>query len=134
MISYSRSTAPDHPSSPPPQIEKTRAYLGGDATHSILVKGLDYALLAARKAELERQGEEVADDELDALVGRGQATEKKVVKEVKEEGMSGRVSLDLLSKDSFNGRWVVQVDRAEEGGSGGGRGGEEEEEEEEGQN
>ncbi|WRT68859.1 uncharacterized protein IL334_005840 [Kwoniella shivajii] len=52
------------------ELEKQRAYLGGDAEHSVLVKGLDYALLAARKAELAReQGEEI-DDELDAL-GKG---------------------------------------------------------------
>lgn len=49
------------------QIEKQRAYLGGDAEHSVLVKGLDFALLAARKAELAREGEQVADEELDAL-------------------------------------------------------------------
>jgi IK cytokine len=49
------------------QIEEQRKYLGGDATHSILVKGLDYALLAARKAEIEATEGKKAEDELDAL-------------------------------------------------------------------
>jgi len=82
------------------QVERTRAYLGGDATHSILVKGLDYALLAARKAELEREGDNVADDELDALLkegGRGRKFEKSKDgktpgKEVKAEELNNRVS------------------------------------------
>ncbi|RSH95438.1 hypothetical protein EHS25_000530 [Saitozyma podzolica] len=52
------------------KIEATRAYLGGDAEHSILVKGLDYALLAARKAELAREQDEGMEDELEEL-GRG---------------------------------------------------------------
>lgn len=43
--------------------------MGGDATHSILVKGLDYSLLAQRKAELEREMEVDRDDELDAMMG-----------------------------------------------------------------
>jgi hypothetical protein len=50
-------------------VEKTRQYLGGDATHSILVKGLDYSLLAQRKAELEREREIDRDEELDAMMG-----------------------------------------------------------------
>ena len=65
------------------QLDKQRAYLGGDATHSILVKGLDYALLARRKAELKAQGEQVADDELDALVSK--VKEDKAPKAPKEE-------------------------------------------------
>lgn len=51
-------------------IEKQRAYLGGDAEHSVLVKGLDYALLAARKAELAKEEAEDMDEELEEL-GRG---------------------------------------------------------------
>nr|ODN88596.1 hypothetical protein L203_02604 [Cryptococcus depauperatus CBS 7841] len=48
-------------------IEKQRAYLGGDAEHSVLVKGLDYALLAARKAELAKEEGENVDEELEFL-------------------------------------------------------------------
>ncbi|KAJ9120080.1 hypothetical protein QFC22_002978 [Naganishia vaughanmartiniae] len=54
-------------------IEEQRKYLGGDATHSILVKGLDYALLAARKAEIEATEGKKAEDELDALLEGGLA-------------------------------------------------------------
>ena len=49
------------------EIEKQRAYLGGDATHSILVKGVDRALLAARKAELAREDEGKMEEELEGL-------------------------------------------------------------------
>lgn len=61
------------------QIERQRAYLGGDATHSILVKGLDYALLARTKAELAAKEGEVADEELDELA-KGVTTKTKPVK------------------------------------------------------
>lgn len=94
------------------KIQEQRQYLGGDATHSILVKGLDYALLAQRKAELERQGDEEKDDELDAIALEMAAQEKgkrlgKMDKNqlgdgeagnqdraVKEEKMSNKVSCD----------------------------------------
>ncbi|KIR70131.1 hypothetical protein I310_06116 [Cryptococcus deuterogattii CA1014] len=59
------------------EIEKQRAYLGGDAEHSVLVKGLDYALLAARKAELAREEAENMDEELEEL-GRGLKGKKNV--------------------------------------------------------
>ena len=49
------------------KVEETRKYLGGDATHSVLVKGLDFALLAARKAELERQSGDRAEEELEEI-------------------------------------------------------------------
>ena len=71
------------------QIEETRKHLGGDAEHSVLVKGLDFGLLAARKAELEREKEDLADEELDALLGGrkvdkvAKVEEKKVVSEEK---------------------------------------------------
>lgn len=50
------------------QVEKTRHFLGGDATHSVLVKGLDFSLLAQRKAELEREQEVGRDEELEAMM------------------------------------------------------------------
>jgi len=50
------------------QVEKTRQFLGGDATHSVLVKGLDFSLLAQRKAELEREQEVGRDEELEAMM------------------------------------------------------------------
>ncbi|WWC73294.1 uncharacterized protein I206_107261 [Kwoniella pini CBS 10737] len=58
------------------ELEKQRAYLGGDVEHSVLVKGLDYALLASRKAELAREKGEQIDDELDNL---GQGLGKKSI-------------------------------------------------------
>ena len=49
-------------------MEKTRQFLGGDAAHSVLVKGLDFSLLAQRKAELEREQEVGRDEELEAMM------------------------------------------------------------------
>ncbi|OCF44451.1 hypothetical protein I317_01712 [Kwoniella heveanensis CBS 569] len=70
------------------ELEKQRAYLGGDAEHSVLVKGLDYALLAARKAELAREEGEEMDDELEMLgQGLGKKDTKEGKKEKKEEGL-----------------------------------------------
>ncbi|KAK4686288.1 hypothetical protein P7C73_g3835, partial [Tremellales sp. Uapishka_1] len=71
------------------KVEAQRAYLGGDATHSILVKGLDFALLAARKAELEREGEVNMEDELEQLgknITGGKGKTKEESKVDKEEG------------------------------------------------
>lgn len=80
----------------PTEIEATRAYLGGDAEHSILVKGLDYALLAARKAELAREQDEGMEDELDELgkgLGRRPEGKSKGKEEVRpEEKLGNRVS------------------------------------------
>ncbi|RXK38783.1 hypothetical protein M231_03959 [Tremella mesenterica] len=67
------------------QIEETRKYLGGDAQHSILVKGLDYALLAARKAELAREKEGQADEDLDQLAREIKVQKKVKVEEVKKK-------------------------------------------------
>lgn len=62
-----------------------------------MVKGLDYALLARRKAELAAQGEDIADEELEELargVAKGKTTSSgKEEKEVVEEPMAKGVSL-----------------------------------------
>ncbi|BEI81127.1 hypothetical protein CcaverHIS002_0202870 [Cutaneotrichosporon cavernicola] len=47
------------------KVEAQREYLGGDAEHSVLVKGLDYALLARRKAEIESETAAGMEDELE---------------------------------------------------------------------
>ena len=35
------------------EVEEQRRYLGGDADHTVLVKGLDFALLEQQKADYE---------------------------------------------------------------------------------
>lgn len=59
------------------QIEEQRKYLGGDAEHSILVKGLDFGLLAAKKAELEAKEGGKYEAELDDLLDGGLGVEMK---------------------------------------------------------
>ncbi|CDZ97056.1 IK cytokine down-regulator of HLA class II [Phaffia rhodozyma] len=55
-------------------LEEKRKYLGGDADHSILVKGLDFALLAKNKAELEASQNQIDDDELEQAFNHGQSS------------------------------------------------------------
>jgi hypothetical protein len=78
-------------------VEKTRQFLGGDATHSVLVKGLDYSLLAQRKAELEREREVGRDEELEAMIDdiptkAGPSAPKTKTKETKAEKLGKGVS------------------------------------------
>lgn len=102
-------------------MEEQRAYLGGDAEHSVLVKGLDFALLARRKAELEAVKAENMEDELDQMgAGLGGARPRK---ETSPKDKASKVGyLSYLT--------AVQVPGAEEGGCCG-RGGEERRAEEE---
>jgi len=66
-----------------------------------LVKGLDYALLARRKAEIAAQGEEIADEELDALVaGAGSKSRQSAADAPKtEEKMAKGVRRSLPAVD-----------------------------------
>jgi hypothetical protein len=85
------------------QVEKTRQYLGGDATHSVLVKGLDFSLLAQRKAELEREKEGDRDEELDAMmedIGSkpGPSSAPRKVEETEAERLGKGVSLSLPTR------------------------------------
>lgn len=51
-------------------IEEQMAYLGGDAKHTILVKGLDFALLARERAKAEGRELGQGDDDLEAAYQR----------------------------------------------------------------
>jgi IK cytokine len=82
-------------------VEKTRQFLGGDATHSVLVKGLDYSLLAQRKAELEREREVGRDEELEAMMDdiptkAGPSVPKTKMTETEAEELGKGVSVLLL--------------------------------------
>lgn len=54
-------------------LEQQTKYLGGDERHTILVKGLDHALLERRKAELSESGGlgQATDDDLEAAYAQG---------------------------------------------------------------
>jgi hypothetical protein len=83
--------------------------LGGDATHSILVKGLDYSLLAARKAELAQTGEEIADEELEALIQQAKPT--KAITEVAQTEKKEEVKKEALGKGvSVAPRWATSIE------------------------
>ncbi|EGG05201.1 uncharacterized protein MELLADRAFT_88268 [Melampsora larici-populina 98AG31] len=58
-------------------LEQQTKYLGGDERHTILVKGLDHALLERRKAELSIGGQlgQVTDDDLEAAFEETQRQE-----------------------------------------------------------
>ncbi|GAA5895773.1 uncharacterized protein JCM6883_001617 [Sporobolomyces salmoneus] len=90
--------------------EEERKYLGGDAEHSILVKGLDMALLERRKLELsatqEKELEDV-EDELDRQLEK--PTKKGKGKE--KEGTKGKTRDELLEE--------LKKSRSSASGSGG---------------
>ena len=48
------------------QVEEQRRYLGGDSDHTVLVKGLDFALLEQQKAKLAADNAGADDDALEA--------------------------------------------------------------------
>lgn len=58
----------------------------------MLVKGLDFALLAKRKAELEREKGAKVEDELDALGSAAFSKPKPVVEKKPEKKESSKVS------------------------------------------
>ncbi|KIJ55340.1 hypothetical protein M422DRAFT_774401 [Sphaerobolus stellatus SS14] len=60
-------------------IEKQRQYLGGDKDHTILVKGLDIALLEANKAKIAAESAIVEDEDLEAAF-HGEKVESTVPK------------------------------------------------------
>ena len=97
------------------QIDKQRAYLGGDATHSILVKGLDYALLARTRAELAAKGEQVADEELEELVrgAQGKKAEKVEQKQPEEKMAKGVSFAFLLAQHDFPPPHCARPSRAD---------------------
>lgn len=106
------------------EIEKQRAYLGGDATHSILVKGLDRALLAARKAELAREDEGRMEEELEGLgrdlgrKGKGKGSGKGDGKDGEEEEGGGKGKGKAEAAADKLGRGVSAVSCTDTGACG----------------
>lgn len=81
------------------QVEEQRRYLGGDSEHSILVKGLDFALLQQNKARLASTSSKQDDEALEEVFAQAASTSsapasKKrsradIVKELKEQRAEG---------------------------------------------
>ena len=79
------------------QVEEKRKYLGGDSEHSVLVKGLDFALLEQTKA---RVGPADDDDSLEDAFRSASAatytpkkrTREDIVRELKEKRTKGVIS------------------------------------------
>lgn len=67
------------------EIEEQMAFLGGDARHSVLVKGLDFALLAQQKAKAE--GKEVIPS-----VGSSRGDEDDLLEAAYKDGITGIVA------------------------------------------
>lgn len=84
----------------PHQIAEKRRYLGGTAEQSILIKGLDYALLAQRKAELDAKDEQEFEDALEDALGSGSGlTSGPSESQVKDGKGKGKMSRDDLVKE-----------------------------------
>ncbi|KAH8927048.1 hypothetical protein BT69DRAFT_1347572 [Atractiella rhizophila] len=67
-------------------LEQQRQYLGGDAEHTVLVKGLDFALLERNKALMMNDGETEMDDELEGVLqAPNEPSEKKTKLQIIQE-------------------------------------------------
>ncbi|KAH6915935.1 RED-like protein N-terminal region-domain-containing protein [Coprinopsis sp. MPI-PUGE-AT-0042] len=81
-----------------PDIEEKRKYLGGDSEHSVLVKGLDFALLEQNKARLAAETDVVDDDTLEQAFTEVVAkppkkrTREDLIRELKEKRGGGGTS------------------------------------------
>lgn len=101
------------------QIEKQRQYLGGDEDHTILVKGLDFALLEQNKAKLAASTAKDEDEFLEAVFHEiktepsvpKKRTREDIVRELKEKRASGSLdapaatALDPLEKAKVVGKF-----------------------------
>ena len=79
---------------PFPQIDEQRKYLGGDSEHSVLVKGLDFALLEQNKAKTAATSA-VEDDEAleEAFLGADAGTSVDVVESATQPKKKSRQEL-----------------------------------------
>ncbi|KAI0075309.1 hypothetical protein K474DRAFT_1624651 [Panus rudis PR-1116 ss-1] len=83
-------------------VEEQRKYLGGDASHTVLVKGLDFALLEQTKAKLSAQDTTADDDTLEQafIEGIKTAPKKRTREEMLRELKNKR--LKAASGDAVN--------------------------------
>ena len=87
-----------------PKVEEQRRYLGGDRDHSILVKGLDFALLQQNKARAAHSADD--DESLEQAFQQVSAestvpkkrTREDIIKELKQKKQKG-AALDGVAKD-----------------------------------
>ncbi|KZT21574.1 hypothetical protein NEOLEDRAFT_1139191 [Neolentinus lepideus HHB14362 ss-1] len=75
-------------------LEEKRRYLGGDSEHSILVKGLDFALLEQNKARAAVEAASVDDESLEKAFAEATVVSKKrtradILRELKEKRKKG---------------------------------------------
>lgn len=83
------------------QLEQQRKYLGGDSEHTVLVKGLDFALLEQNKARLAASTAVEDDDTLEQAFIEGSSTVPKkrtrddILRELKSKRLKGEPVPDL---------------------------------------
>ncbi|TFY66261.1 hypothetical protein EVG20_g4837 [Dentipellis fragilis] len=83
------------------KVEEQRKYLGGDSDHSILVKGLDFALLEQQKARLASVNSKIDDESLEeaflqtaepAVKSGTKRSRADLIRDLKEKRAGGRES------------------------------------------
>lgn len=81
------------------KLEEQRKYLGGDSTHTVLVKGLDFALLEQNKARVNAATED--DDTLEQafIESSSSLPKKRTREEIVAELKNKRVKGDIVSED-----------------------------------
>ncbi|KAG2011814.1 hypothetical protein CC2G_011885 [Coprinopsis cinerea AmutBmut pab1-1] len=87
-------------------IEEKRKYLGGDSEHSVLVKGLDFALLEQNKARAALATDAVDDDSLEQAFSEASKPKKRtredLLRELKEKrtgGAGGEVTREKSAEE-----------------------------------
>ncbi|KAG9125893.1 hypothetical protein FRC07_005751 [Ceratobasidium sp. 392] len=78
-------------------VEEQRKYLGGDAAHTVLVKGLDFALLEQNRARDEAR-EDLDDDLESAFLGNPTTSDKPPISEPPANGTKKRTRAELLAE------------------------------------
>ncbi|KAG8745679.1 hypothetical protein FRC10_007376 [Ceratobasidium sp. 414] len=79
-------------------VEEQRKYLGGDATHTVLVKGLDFALLEQNRARDEAR-EDLDDDLESAFLGKPTTTDiAPTTSDPPTDGTKKRTRAELLAE------------------------------------
>ena len=98
------------------QVEAQRRYLGGDSEHSILVKGLDFALLQQNKARLASASSKQDDEALEEVFAQTASTSSApaptkrsradIIKELKEQRANG-AALEQSTEESAAEKRVI---------------------------
>ena len=105
------------------QIEEKRKYLGGDSEHSVLVKGLDFALLEQTRARVALANDALDDESLEQVFKEVSAADKpkkktreELMRELKEKRAGGAAASGSLEKSTSAEEEAQKLEQAKQAG------------------